>query len=159
VSGIILREGRPGDCEAVAAMARALARLAHVEAGITGAILEREAFGPRPTLAFLVAQDETGLLGCLIHQDTFSTWRGANGVFVIDLFVQPEHRGAGLGRRLLAEAARLGLSRGAAFMRLDVEPDNHAALRFYGRLGFAGVDHRLEVLEFPGMAALAAEAP
>jgi ribosomal protein S18 acetylase RimI-like enzyme len=130
VSLPFIRDGTAGDCEAVAGLVRDLARLAHVEAGITGAILAREAFGARPTLAFLVAEAAGEIVGCLVHQDSFSTWRGANGVFVVDLFVAPDRRGRGLGRRLLAEAARRGRRRGAAFMRLDVEPDNEAALRF-----------------------------
>jgi ribosomal protein S18 acetylase RimI-like enzyme len=154
-----VRPGRPEDCAAVAAMVQDLARIAHVEAGVTGEILAREAFGPQPTIALIVAEDEWGLLGCLVHQDTFSTWRGANGVFVVDLFVRDGQRGKGIGLDLIRAAARIGIERGARFMRLDVEPDNDGAIRFYRRLGFRPVDHRFELLEAADMVRLAERAP
>jgi ribosomal protein S18 acetylase RimI-like enzyme len=159
VSLALIRPGRQEDCAVVAAMVQDLARLAGVEAGVTAAILEREAFGPSPTIRLLVAEDDWGVLGCLVHQDTFSTWRGANGVFVVDLFVREDQRGRGIGLDLLRRAASLGLERGARFMRLDVEPHNEAALRFYRRLGFRPVDHRFEMMEMPEMIRLAERAP
>jgi ribosomal protein S18 acetylase RimI-like enzyme len=153
-----IRDATPDDCEGVAAMVRDLASLAGVDAGTTAAILMREAFGERPTIAILVAEDRAGLAGCLIHQDTFSTWRGANGVFVVDLFVREDRRGEGVGRSLIAEAARQGRSRGACFMRLDVERHNGAALRLYERLGFREVDHSFQMLEEEVMQGLAGSA-
>jgi ribosomal protein S18 acetylase RimI-like enzyme len=155
MSAVRVRLGRPEDCAGVATMVQDLARIANVEAGVTGEILAREAFGPRPTIALLVAEDEWQLLGCLVHQDTFSTWRGANGVFVVDLFVREGQRGRGIGLDLMRAAARLGIDRGARFMRLDVEPDNVGAIRFYRRLGFRPVDHRFEMMEAAGMIRLA----
>ena len=75
---------------------------------------------------------------------------------MVDLFVRPDLRGRGIGLALLREAARQGLERGAQFMRLDVEPDNEAAIRFYRKLGFHTIEHRFEALETAGMARLAA---
>jgi ribosomal protein S18 acetylase RimI-like enzyme len=150
-----IRDATPDDCDRVAAMVQELARLAGVAAGTTAAILRREAFGERPTIAILVAEEQAGLAGCLIHQDTFSTWRGANGVFVVDFFVREDRRGEGIGHALIAEAARRGHSRGACFMRLDVERHNEAALRLYERLGFHEVDHSFQMLEEEAMHGLA----
>jgi GNAT superfamily N-acetyltransferase len=153
-----IRDAASCDCEGVAAMVQELAGLAGVVAGTTAAILRREAFSERPTIAILVAEDEAGLAGCLIHQDTFSTWRGANGVFVVDFFVREDRRGQGVGGALIAEAARQGRSRGALFMRLDVERHNEAALRLYERLGFHEVDHSFQMLEEEAMHGLAESA-
>jgi len=155
MSEVEVRPGLPGDCEVVAAMVRELARHAGVEARVTGAALEREAFGPRPTISLLVAEDEWNVLGCLVHQDTFSSWRGANGLFVVDLFVRADQRGRGIGLALMREAARIGRACGAAFMRLDVEPDNSHAIRFYRGLGFRTVGLEFQVLETEAMEALA----
>jgi ribosomal protein S18 acetylase RimI-like enzyme len=152
-----VREATAADCEAVAAMVQDLAALAHVASGTTAEILRREAHGERPTLAILVAEEDGRLLGCLVHQNTFSTWRGSNGVFIVDLYVAPDRRGQGVGRQLIAAAARLGLARGARFMRLDVEPDNDGALHLYDRLGFRRVDHLFEVLDEGGMVSLAGQ--
>jgi ribosomal protein S18 acetylase RimI-like enzyme len=44
-------------------------------------------------------------------------------------------------------------------MRLDVEPDNVGAIRFYRRLGFRPVDHRFEMMEAAEMVRLAERGP
>ena len=51
-----IRPGTAADCGSIAAMVRDLACLAGVEAGVTGPILAAQAFGPRPTIALLVAE-------------------------------------------------------------------------------------------------------
>lgn len=154
---MLVRAAEPGDCEAIAAMVIELAALFGVRSGTTSDVLRTETFGPRPTIAILVAEAADGTLaGYLVHQDTFSTWRGANGVFVVDLFVQPQWRNDGIGIKLMAEAARLGLAKGARFMRLDVNEDNEAGQRFYARHGFRPLEHeRFMVLDEPGFRALA----
>jgi ribosomal protein S18 acetylase RimI-like enzyme len=155
VTGLTIRPATLADCDAVAGMVQDLARLADVQSGTTGAILAAEAFGPRPTIALLIAEGETGPLGCLVHQDTFSTWRGTNGVFVVDIYVKPGHRGRGIGVALMRAAAQAGRARGARFMRLDVDTDNRDAQRLYRRLGFTRVDHQFQILDEPALSRLA----
>lgn len=50
--------------------------------------------------------------------------------------VAPETQGQGLGLRLLNEVEALALERGAAIMRLEVKPDNVAAIGLYRRVGY-----------------------
>jgi ribosomal protein S18 acetylase RimI-like enzyme len=151
----MIRPARSADCAAVAAMVRDLASQAGVVSGTTPETLAREAFGSRPTISILVVEEEGRLIGFLIHQDTFSTWRGQNGVFVVDFYIAPGHRGRGIGRELIAELARIGWDRGARFVRLDVEDSNEPARRLYARLGFRDVDLRFLALDEAGMARLA----
>ena len=147
-----IRPATPEDCDAVAAMVGELAALFGVKVGTTGDILRAEAFGAIPSIGIVVAEPpEGGLAGYLVHQDSFSTWRGANGVFVVDLYVAPQRRNEHIGIQLLAEAARRGRDRGARFMRLDLDAGNEAGLRFYRRHGFRTLDHdRFLVLDEPG---------
>ena len=153
-----IRPARPEDCEAVAAMVLRLAALFGVKSGTTGEALRHEAFGPRPTIGILVATAGDALAGYLVHQDTFSTWRGVNGLFVVDLFVEPERRRDGIGLKLLQAAARAGAAQGARFLRLDLDESNEGARRFYRRLGFRELAHdRFFVLDEPGVLKLAAE--
>jgi ribosomal protein S18 acetylase RimI-like enzyme len=147
---IAIRPARPEDCEAVAAMVLRLAAQFGVKSGTTGAALRHEAFGPRPTISILVAAQVEELIGYLIHQDTFSTWRGMSGLFVVDVFVVPERRSGGVGLELLRAAARDGIGRGARFLRLDIDESNAGGRRFYERLGFRELVHdRFLVLDEP----------
>ena len=154
---MLIRSARPEDCEAVADMVIDLAALFGVSSGTTAEGLRAEAFGARPTIGILVAEAPEGALaGYLVHQDTYSTWRGANSVFVVDLFVGPQWRNDGIGVRLMAEAARRGVAKGARFMRLDINGDNAGGKRFYERYGFRALQHEeFMVLDEPGFRALA----
>ena len=42
------------------------------------------------------------VVGCALWFLNFSTWRGVHGLYLEDLYVQPAHRGAGIGQALLA---------------------------------------------------------
>jgi len=92
----------------------------------------------------LLAEAGGQIGGAAVFSPLFSTTRGAAGVYVSDLWVAADRRGAGLGRRLLAavrdEAARAWQ---AGFLRLGVYRDNAAARAFYDRLGFAAPENEL----------------
>ena len=79
---------------------------------------------------------------------TFSTWRGAPGLYVVDLFVLPEARGHNVGLDLLRCSAQRFAARGAQFIKLEVDETNLGAERFYARLGFTKkAEDRLHILE------------
>ncbi|SIO44997.1 Acetyltransferase (GNAT) family protein [Rhodovulum sp. ES.010] len=87
--------------------------------------------------AALLAHHGPALAGLALVSPIFSTLRGAAGLYVSDLWLAAPARGQGLGRRLLAEAARIGAARWQArFLKLGVYDDNPGAAAFYARLGF-----------------------
>jgi ribosomal protein S18 acetylase RimI-like enzyme len=97
------------------------------------ATLEAALFGPSPRGLALLA----GGAGAVLAQPTFSTSLGGTVTFVSDIWVSSGARGTGLGRRLLAAAAREGAARWQSVaLRLTVYQDNMGARAFYDRLGF-----------------------
>jgi ribosomal protein S18 acetylase RimI-like enzyme len=142
-SPILIRPGHPADCAAVAQMVQELARDtgAKVVPKATAEGIAANVFGPSPVLALLVAEQAGGLIGFCLSSCIFSTWRNELGLYVVDLYVKPESRSAGLGLRLLKHMAADGMKAGARFLTLDVERDNEGAERFYQRLGFRRKDH------------------
>jgi ribosomal protein S18 acetylase RimI-like enzyme len=78
---------------------------------------------------------------------TFSTWIGRHGIYLEDLYVRPEHRGAGHGRALLATLAAIARERGYGRVEWAVLDWNEPALGFYRDLGAVTLDewrtHRL----------------
>jgi len=56
------------------------------------------------------------------------------------LYVHSAHRGCGIGRRLMAAAAKRARARGCRRVELTVSPRNAAARRFYQGLGFVAIE-------------------
>jgi GNAT superfamily N-acetyltransferase len=66
---------------------------------------------------------------------------------VDDVFVEPDHRNAGIGRALLASVEAWARQKGAAGVSLQVAAGNARGRKFYGELGFREISV-YEVLEF-----------
>lgn len=95
---------------------------------------------PRPPFECLIAErgdegPEVQALGFALFFASYSTWRGRPGIYLEDLYVPPVHRGAGVGRALLAALARLARERGCARLEWSVLDWNTPAIGFYERLG------------------------
>ncbi|MDA8434888.1 MAG: GNAT family N-acetyltransferase [Actinomycetales bacterium] len=69
-----------------------------------------------------------------------STWTGTHGVYLEDLYVRPQLRGSGYGRRLLQTLARLCQDRGYRRLEWWVLDWNEPALGFYRNLGALPMD-------------------
>ena len=143
---LAVRPMRPDEAESVAAMVRGLAE--HIGTdfvpALTGETLRRAA----DLIDVVVADDAGRLIGACLGLMTFSTWRGAPGLYVVDLFVLPEARGRNVGLDLLRCSARRFAARGARFIKLEVDETNTGAERFYARLGFnKKSEDRLHILE------------
>ena len=137
--GIMLRPATPADCQGIVTLVRLLA--AHIGdetlAKVTPEVLTAAGAGPHPLWRGIVAEAAgKGIVGVCIYSVVFSTWIGAPGIYVIDLYVKKDERKTQLGRRLLAFAARQARAAGARFIRLDVDVRNAQAEGFYHRLGF-----------------------
>lgn len=143
---LLIREMRADDAEHVAAMVRGLARdLGRDE---VPRLTPESLNGNRDLIDVVVAEQDGKLIGACLTLLTFSTWRGIKGLYVVDLFVEPEARGNKAGFHLLKLAASRGMALGARFIKLEVDHTNEGAARFYERLGFKRKDQdRLFVLE------------
>lgn len=82
-------------------------------------------------------------VGVTIFFLTFSTWRGTLGVYVQDIYVAPEGRGSGIGKRMLGEVAAWASERGADHLRLSVDRDNVGAQAFYENIGMKFCDEEM----------------
>ena len=156
---VVIREAVPEDAEV---MARMLHRLAETLGD--GAVFASDAetlrthgFGPDARFRGLIAEAAGAPVGLVLYFPHFSTTRGMPGAYVLDLWVDPDHRGGGLGERLIARVAE-GAARdwGAGYILLTVHRDNPRAASFYDRLGFAEqVNDAPMVLKGAAFAALA----
>ncbi len=100
--------------------------------------LKNFGFGDQPFYKALIAEDAGKPVGLCTYYTTFSSWRGRPGICILDLYVDPNLRGSGLGRRLMAETAKAGQAMGATFLNLSVHTSNLSGQKFYSAMG---MDH------------------
>ena len=102
-----IRDAVPDDLEEIAALIHELAvyEKAPEEAVFTLDGLAANVFGPNAVAEVLIAEaDDGAVAGMALYFRTYSTWLGTSGIWLEDLFVRPQFRGAGHGRRLLDAA-------------------------------------------------------
>ncbi|WP_406170814.1 GNAT family N-acetyltransferase [Streptomyces sp. NBC_00996] len=135
----MIRTATPADIPVIHALVRELAEYekALEEARATPEQLREALFGERPAAyAHIAVDDTTGEpVGFALWFLNFSTWRGVHGIYLEDLYVRPGARGAGHGRALLTELARICVERGYQRLEWSVLNWNRPSIDFYESLG------------------------
>lgn len=128
------------------------------EAVATEEQIRQTLFGPRPYAEVVFAELEGEPVGFALYFHNYSTFLGKPGLYLEDLFVRPEVRGRGVGRRLLGHLAAIAKERGCGRMEWFVLDWNEPAIRFYRSLGARPMDEwTVYRLTGPELDALAAE--
>ncbi|MDE1915028.1 MAG: GNAT family N-acetyltransferase [Sphingomonadales bacterium] len=132
-----IRPAAPADIPAICGFIRDLAeyeKLSH-EVRFDEAALERHLFGPRPMAEVLIGELDGTAQGFALFFHNFSTFEGRPGIYLEDLYVRPQARGAGLGKALLAALAAVAVERDCARLEWSVLDWNEPSIRFYRSLG------------------------
>jgi GNAT superfamily N-acetyltransferase len=74
-------------------------------------------------------------VGIALYHRTVNTFKGQIGLFLEDLFVEPEHRGRGIGLALLRHLAQMAVERNYNVIEWRVLDWNEPSIRFYEKLG------------------------
>jgi GNAT superfamily N-acetyltransferase len=132
-----IRAALPGDVGAIVRLIHGLAefeRLTHL-VEVTPEKLAPHLFGPRPVAEAIVAERGDRIVAFALFFTNFSTFLARPGLYLEDLFVEPEARGDGIGQALLEHLARLAATRGCGRFEWSVLDWNEGAIRFYQRMG------------------------
>lgn len=141
----MIRRIEPGDVPAVTGLVYELAEYekARHECTLTEDQLTGALFGASPALFGHVAVQDGAVVGTALWFLNFSTWDGVHGIYLEDLYVQPDHRGNGHGRALLATLARECVDRGYSRLAWSVLTWNTPSIEFYESLGANAQDEWL----------------
>jgi GNAT superfamily N-acetyltransferase len=141
-AGIYLRPATVDDVPTILRCIRALAEYERLtDACVATEELLRDAlFGARPAAEVVLAWEGDTIAGFALWFHSFSTFLARPGIYLEDLFVFPEFRRRGLGRRLLAHLASTAVERGYGRVEWAVLDWNEDALRFYRSLGAVPID-------------------
>ena len=136
---IVVRPAATGDVPALACLLR---DLCHQQGDdpidVDESRFAAHLFGPSPAgTAFAADRGRGALVGFAVCETSFNGARTQGGLYLAELYVAPDHRRQGIGRRLLAAVARLAQARGLAYVEWVSHARNADAQAMYARLGAA----------------------
>jgi GNAT superfamily N-acetyltransferase len=131
-----IRAATEDDAAVILALIKELAeyeKLSH-EVEATEADIRQSLFGDRPVAETLIGELEGDPIGFALFFYNFSTFLGKPGIYLEDLYVKPDFRSNGFGRKMLAHIARLSKERNCGRFEWSVLDWNEPAIRTYDRL-------------------------
>jgi len=100
----------------------------------------RDSLFERRVAEVVIAYSGDAPAGFAVFFRTFSTFLGAPGMYLEDLFVIPEFRRQGLGRQILTHLARIADERRYGRIEWSVLDWNEPAIGFYKAIGAVPMD-------------------
>jgi len=136
-----IRNATSADVPVVLDLIRALAdfeKLSH-EVVATEEKLQATLFGAKPSAEVLIMEYEDAgqwkNAGFALFFTSYSTFLAKPGIYLEDLFIRPELRSSGFGRKMLQRLAQIAIERGCGRLEWSVLDWNVRARRFYEDLG------------------------
>ena len=132
-----VRRARPGDEHDILRLIHALATYEHAPHAVkaTPEGLAAALFGEHPRVFAHVAEQGGTVVGIAVWFFNFSTWTGRHGIYLEDLFVDPEVRGGGVARALFEALAAEAKAHDCARIDWAVLDWNDLAKGFYRKIG------------------------
>lgn len=140
---IHIRDATPADVPQIMFFVKELAEFEREADKVvaTEELLLEAMFGDdRPAAEAVIAEIDGKPVGMALFFHNFSTWTGWRGLYLEDLYVTPEARGAGVGTALLKHLAGVAVDRGCTRFEWAVLDWNTAAIDFYRAMGAVAMD-------------------
>ena len=136
-SNFMIRTGTEEDAPVIFSLITELAEYEHLAHEVVASVddIRKTLFGERPFAETLIGEYEGLPISFALFFYNFSTFLGKPGIYLEDLYVQPEHRGKGFGSKMLAHIAALAKERNCGRFEWSVLNWNTPAIRTYEKLG------------------------
>lgn len=129
-----IRKGTANDCAAALALIQELAvyEKAPHEVEVSLEEFTNDGFGSNAIYELLVAEKNNSIVGIALYYTKYSTWKG-KCIYLEDLVVTQNERGAGIGAGLFEAVIQVAKQRKARRMEWQVLDWNQPAINFYSK--------------------------
>jgi GNAT superfamily N-acetyltransferase len=97
--------------------------------------IKKSLFGNNSSTQAVICNIDDTPVGFAVYFFNYSTWLGKHGLYLEDLYVSPEYRGAGAGKALLKHLAKIAVSNNCGRLEWSVLDWNEPAIQFYQSIG------------------------
>lgn len=136
-----IRKTQPSDSQTIYNLIYQLAVYEKLENDVvtTPEELQKQIF--ENNFAEVLIGEENGIpVSFALYFFNFSTFLGKPGLYLEDLFVEPDYRGKGYGKKLLIELAKIAKEKNCGRMEWSVLDWNTPSIEFYKSLGAKPMD-------------------
>jgi GNAT superfamily N-acetyltransferase len=130
-----VRTAAPADVPLLLAFIRKMAAFEKLAVSATEESIHNALFGEIPAARALIASIDRKPAGYMTYFFSFSSMMGRRALWLDDLFVDPEFRGKGIGKVLMAYMASIAVKNECARFEWIVLDWNTNAIEFYQGLG------------------------
>lgn len=101
----------------------------------TADTIKSSLFGAQSPAKALICELDGRPVGYAVYFFSYSTWQAKSGLYLEDLYVSPDARGVGAGKRLLQYLAGVAMDNGCGRFEWSVLDWNAPAIAFYQSIG------------------------
>jgi len=137
-----IREAQPSDVIDILRLIKELAiyEKAPDEVVATEEHLSKALFNSNPHVFAHVIEVDHRVVGIALWFLNYSTWQGIHGIYLEDLYIEPEYRGRGYGLAMLKHLAKICVERGYGRFQWWVLDWNTPSIEFYKSQGAVAMD-------------------
>ena len=139
---LLIRQAEKSDVQTILEFIKGLAEYEHLshEVVATEELLTDALFSENKVVYCKLAFAGETPVGFALYFYNFSTFLGRKGIYLEDLFVDPNYRGKGYGKALLVSLAKQAVEEGCGRVEWSVLDWNEPSINFYKSLGALPMD-------------------
>ena len=132
-----IRQAKDTDVSIILGFIRGLAEYERLldQVVATESSLKNTLFGERPFAEVIIGELNSKPIGFALFFHNYSSFHGKPGLYLEDLYVQPNYRGHGYGKILLSYLAKMAIERNCGRFEWSVLDWNEPAIQFYKKIG------------------------
>ncbi|MBX2857771.1 MAG: GNAT family N-acetyltransferase [Cellvibrionaceae bacterium] len=137
MSQIVINNATIQDAGLILAFIRELAKYEKAEDQVVATIedIQNRLFASNATARALICTLDGKAIGFAVYFFNFSTWLGKNGLYLEDLYISPDYRAAGAGKKLIRHLAQIAVNNHCGRFEWNVLDWNTPAIKFYESIG------------------------